>query len=149
MGNSPSGIDPPSPSPRGEKFPIPVPAKVVGGHLLPSPFPAGNWYPAGIPVPDTKQDKSNGGLEQWSSSSVYGGSAMQRRRRSMETRWRAALRAAASWTCTAQRPHRRSRGHGVTGGAASPHCAPPLPAVVVGLRCLDSGSGRDQGAWEW
>jgi len=55
-----SGIDPPSPSPRGENFPVPVPilAKVIGRHFSPIPVPRENWSPTEIPVPDTEQDKS-------------------------------------------------------------------------------------------
>ena len=49
MGNSSSGIDPPSPSPQGEIFPIPVPAKTIGGHLFPIPIPRGELVPDGDP----------------------------------------------------------------------------------------------------
>jgi len=48
------------PRPRGgEISPSPSPRRPLGNIFLPSPFPAGNWSPMGIPVPDTKQDKGN------------------------------------------------------------------------------------------
>ena len=44
-GNSPSGIDPPSPSPRGGG----VPAKAIGEHFSPIPVPRGELVPDGDP----------------------------------------------------------------------------------------------------
>ena len=45
-----------------------------------------------------------------------------------------ALRAAARRTYTVQRLHHPSNERGVPGGAASPPCAPPVLAAVVGSR---------------
>jgi hypothetical protein len=51
MGNSPSGVESPYPSPRGRKIPVPVPAKSNGGRFFPSPSPSGGFLPTGIPYP--------------------------------------------------------------------------------------------------
>jgi hypothetical protein len=48
-GKSPSGIDPPSPSPRGGKFPGPVPVRTRGESFFPSPSPRGDKSPWGSP----------------------------------------------------------------------------------------------------
>jgi hypothetical protein len=50
-GNSPSGIDRPSPSLRGQIFPAPAPAKTDGGQFDTAPVPAGDYIPDGVLVP--------------------------------------------------------------------------------------------------
>jgi hypothetical protein len=50
-GNSPSGVDSPSPPSRGEKFPAPVPARAHEDGFLTIPVPAWGIIPVGTPVP--------------------------------------------------------------------------------------------------
>jgi hypothetical protein len=57
-GNSPSGNDHPSPSPRGEKILALVPVNVGGGHFYTIPDPVRGICPRGVPVP-TKEKCSH------------------------------------------------------------------------------------------
>jgi hypothetical protein len=49
-GISPSGNGIPSPSPWGQKFPIPVPANAHGGAFSPIPVPVREFIPVGNPA---------------------------------------------------------------------------------------------------
>jgi hypothetical protein len=59
-GNSPSGNGLPSPSPRGGKFPAPVPANARGERFLPIPVPERGIFPAGSLFPEHANAKSTG-----------------------------------------------------------------------------------------
>jgi hypothetical protein len=50
MGISPSGNVSPSPSPRGEKFPVPVPVNACGGAFSPIHVAVGEFIPVGNPT---------------------------------------------------------------------------------------------------
>jgi hypothetical protein len=49
-GISPSGNGFPSPSLRGQKFPVPVPVNAHGGAFSPIPVPVGEFIPVGNPA---------------------------------------------------------------------------------------------------
>jgi hypothetical protein len=69
-GNSPPGIDRPSPSPRGQIFPAPAPAKTDGGQFDTAPVPVGDYIPDGVPVP-ANNVQATGSITQFMRQNIY------------------------------------------------------------------------------